>query len=456
MSDLIDIGNKFALLVGINQYIDQVISRLNFSVKDIREFYEIIVDPKKGKYSEASVKLLCDDCDDKPTRNSILSKLTNMARNANTEDSILFYFSGHGYEKDDKAFILCTDSYTNAIEETAIPMETVKRIMQDSLARIKILVIDACHSGAIKGVKNSGIMTKTLFEAFFPAPEGFVVLSSCKLGECSYEWEEKEHGVFSYYLLEGLRGAADKDADGLITITDAHKYTSDNVKRWAFKKGLEQNPTLEAKISGDIPLVSVGEILEKEEEAIEKSIVSWINLARRDLDSDGDARELLERICGSLLRYVKTNEVKSLESGGYEFPYGILRITYIGNGKRGVEVSFLYSEENRDKIDEIITFFSEKYRWDSLIYDVEKRIKFGNLAQKLQGSNFEIISYNPDSPKESITVATDSWLHTTTVFENKKDGSIVSVSTIGDYLERDFYSTLNPKNILEFLKNCLE
>lgn len=193
MTGLIEIGNRLALLVGINKYDDSSINELHFSVKDISGLQEILVDPDKGRYDANDIRVLSDENAEKPTRNNILSKLTTMSRTANPEDSILFYFSGHGHEDGGKPFLLGSDSYRNTIENTALPNELIRKAMESSLARVKIIIIDACHSGAIKGVKDSGIMTKSFFDSFFPPPEGFVVLTSCKLGECSYEWDEKEH-----------------------------------------------------------------------------------------------------------------------------------------------------------------------------------------------------------------------------------------------------------------------
>ena len=66
------------------------------------------------------------------------------------------------------------------------------------MARIKIIILDACHSGTVKGVKNSGIMSKEFYDTIYPVPEGFVILTSCKLYEYSYEYEQMKKSVFSY------------------------------------------------------------------------------------------------------------------------------------------------------------------------------------------------------------------------------------------------------------------
>ena len=453
---MIEIGNEWAVLVGINKYVDPVIADLSFCVNDIDEFYKVLVDPERGKYNENNVKILSDLHDEKPTRNNILSKLTAMCRSASPEDSILFYFSGHGYEEKEEPYLLCSDSYANPLRETAIPTNLIRKMMEDSLARVKIVILDGCHSGSIKGIKDAGIMTKNLFEIFIPPPEGFVVLTSCKLGEWSYEFPEMSHGLFSYFLLEGLQGGADKDGDRIITITEAHGYTSENVKRWAFQKGLEQNPTLEARISGDIPLVHVEKILEKEER-IDKNVVEEISLASNlGLYSSVG---LAEELCGRLLKFFKTSEIEKVSGREYKFPYGTLNPTsklVDRERKSQVIASFEYSKENWSRIDEIIGFFDGEYSWESIEFRVKKRMNIERLVEKCKESGLEIVSFNPKKGEESIKVNTKAWLGTETVFRNRESCSEIHISTQRFSLETNFYSTLSPENVLEFVKDCLE
>jgi uncharacterized caspase-like protein len=94
----------------------------------------------------------------------------------------------------------------------------VQETLQHSQAQVKIFVFDACHSGALRGRSGGGSMSQIfaqwLFEELVKS-EGWAVLSSCKQDELSHDYDEKEHGVFTYYFLEGLSGAADANADGV-------------------------------------------------------------------------------------------------------------------------------------------------------------------------------------------------------------------------------------------------
>ena len=118
----------------------------------------------------------------------------------------------------------------------------------------KVIVLDACHSGASIG-KAEPTMTPEFIRRVFEEAEGMAVLASCKQGQQSWEWAEKSRSVFTYYLLEALAGQADLDQKGFVTVSDASRYVTDGVKRWATQEGVPQTPTLQYTVVGDIVLV---------------------------------------------------------------------------------------------------------------------------------------------------------------------------------------------------------
>jgi hypothetical protein len=262
---------------------------------------------------------------------------------------------------------------------------------------------------------------------------------------------------FSYYLLEGLEGGADRDGDGIITITDAYQYTSENVKRWAFQKGLEQNPTLDARISGDIPLVRVEKVVQMAQ-PIDKSVIVQITLKA---SIDGDYKKMQEDICGSLLEFVKAADIELLPAGDYKFPYGLISREgfYTGNIiSSRAQVIFDYQKEHWDKIDEVIRLLDRDFAWNSIAYLLTKRMKVDELVQKCKESSFIITSFRPVKGQELVVVDTEAWLDTHTTFQNLENGLAIDVFRRGydNSFPENFFSTLSPENMIEFIKDCLE
>ncbi len=137
--------------------------------------------------------------------------------------------------------------------DTAVNLKRVKQIIQSSEARAKVIILDACHSGAQIG-KKALEMTEDFIRHVFAEAEGMAILSSCKQNQVSCEWPEKGQSVFTYYLLEGLRGAADFEEKGFVTVGDISRYLADRVKAWAVQRSFIQIPTLQYSVVGDIVL----------------------------------------------------------------------------------------------------------------------------------------------------------------------------------------------------------
>lgn len=237
------------VFVGVNTYNDPFIGDLTVCVDDVTAVHTAF-----GKSINAN--LLCTGNSELslPTRNNIISELLISARAAEESDLLLFYYSGHGFAENSISYLIATDTQLSALKYTAISMNDVVEIMQSSEARAKVIILDACHSGANIG-KSTSIFSEEFIAHIFQEAEGTAILSSCKQGEKSWEWADKNRSVFTYYLLQAIGGEADVEKKGFITITDAHKFLTNSLKVWSKLNGLKQTPTLETKVVGDIILV---------------------------------------------------------------------------------------------------------------------------------------------------------------------------------------------------------
>lgn len=334
--------------------------------------------------------------------------------------------------------------------------------MNESLARVKILIFDSCHSGAIKGAKDSGIMTDDMYQSFFPPPEGFVVLSSCKQSEFSYEWPEKEHGVFSYFLLEGLRGKADRNEDGIITISDAYFYTTEKVKEWAFSKGIKQSPIYEARITGDIPFV-ISKERKGEEAIIDRTIINKIRLVSEYFYDGDEMDSAIQKTCGGFLEYFKSVDIKRKSNLRIEFPYGEIGLfsdrSPGGTYRSFYEILMYYVKENWSKIDKLISGLDKAFNWRQLSYELIAPINFGNLVSKCRETGFKILGFDPSENSEQLIVERSGWASTITTFQNSEGTSSVTFNPRkqdrGRFPEL-VYDTINPNNLITFLTEILK
>jgi hypothetical protein len=247
-------SQRWAVMVGVNTYQDHDISDLTCCVADVQAVHDLLTGPPHKGYR---ARLLLDTTprNTRPTRNNVLAELRNLAQAADEQDLLLFYFSGHGVAEAGEAYLVPRDARLTNLLDTAIPLGRVKDIMINSAARAKIIILDACHSGARIG-KAETRMSADFLKRVFAEAEGLVILASCQQGQVSYEWKQAGQSVFTHYLIEGLAGAADFDDKCFVTIQDINRYVVDQVKCWAVEHGRLQTPTLGGGWSGDIILTS--------------------------------------------------------------------------------------------------------------------------------------------------------------------------------------------------------
>jgi uncharacterized caspase-like protein len=160
MSQSISNGKRNALLVGINSYyLDGAIGNLRYCVNDVKSLNEILSNHLRGDFNTYLLTSDTNEKNDEPNRSNIMSMLRLIANSAGPNDTLLFYFAGHGIEKDGKSYILPADSKMNILDETAISIDWIKNTLNESSAKQRILVLDSCYSGSKLG-RMAGRMTE--------------------------------------------------------------------------------------------------------------------------------------------------------------------------------------------------------------------------------------------------------------------------------------------------------
>lgn len=186
----LDQNKRWAILVGIENYEDSGINDLKYSVDDVKAVYKALVDPNKGGFAPQNVRLLIDDASSvnlhptetlKPTRLNILDSLQNWLRDTQPDDTVLFYFSGHGVaDKGGKNYLVPIDAKLGLLQDSAISMQRVNEILNDKElipAQKIVVVLDSCHSGT--RVDAKAMETGRILDPLFTNAEGRVTLASC-------------------------------------------------------------------------------------------------------------------------------------------------------------------------------------------------------------------------------------------------------------------------------------
>ena len=98
--------------------------------------------------------------------------LQAVAKATDRDDLLLFYYSGHGSEAEGESYMVARDGRYLALADTAVPVSRIKEIMKDAPARAKVIILDACHSGADIGGKGPQPMTAEFIRRVFEQAAG--------------------------------------------------------------------------------------------------------------------------------------------------------------------------------------------------------------------------------------------------------------------------------------------
>ncbi len=250
--------NVWAVVIGIDHYPN--IRQLKYAVDDAEMFYDHLV--KYNRIPPENVILLTDQ---QATLRKVKSTLgTDLKNKAGKEDMVIIFFAGHGATEKDvmspdgdglEKYLLPYDADPRDLYATALPMREISGIFRRVRSERLVFIADSCYSGA-SGGRTVGItdIRANLSEAFLDriaSGKGRVILTASGPNEVSAEKDELKHGVFSYYLVEGLRGRADFDKDGLISLDELYRYVSNKVPEVT---GQEQHPMKKGTVEGRLIL----------------------------------------------------------------------------------------------------------------------------------------------------------------------------------------------------------
>ncbi|BAZ08295.1 WD-40 repeat protein [Calothrix sp. NIES-4071] len=206
-------------LVGVNQYNDEFPS-LRYPALDCQGLTEALT--VATQYPQKEV-INYHDFGNLPLIGAVCTSLKYITEQARSEDTILFYFSGHGIldPTTQQCFLCLRDTQKDDLVNTSLPLQELLLRLAQSAARQQLIWLDACHSGGMT-LRGTEKLVQVL-QGAAAASKGFYALLSCDINQQSWEFPELGHGVFTYYLMRGLRGEA-ANPQGVITADELYRY----------------------------------------------------------------------------------------------------------------------------------------------------------------------------------------------------------------------------------------
>ena len=232
------IPRSYALIVGIATYKNlPEKAQLKFSNRDAEDIYTTLISTDGGNFPAQNVhKLINQDATLENLRKELEAWLPSVT---GPDDRVMIYFAGHGFISGGTAFLAPYDVDPAKISATALPMEELGKTVGTRIqGKWKVLITDACHSGAITPENDTAKVNQSLLDL---NTSTFSITAS-RDREQSFESPQwgGGHGIFTYYVIKGLEGEADASGDGIVTADELADYVRTNVR---LATRTLQNPT---------------------------------------------------------------------------------------------------------------------------------------------------------------------------------------------------------------------
>ncbi len=232
--------NIWALVIGIGNYDHMPV--LQYTDDDAYQVYAFLKSPEGGAVLDNQIKLLIDE---NATKSNIENSLNFIVSNADKNDVVFIYFAGHGLEGSFVPYDY--DGYNNLLMH-----KNILKILDKSRAKHKLLIADACHSGSMIAQRSPfKSMLSEYYLDFEKTRGGTALIMSSKENENSLEYSGMRQGVFSYFLIQGLRGEADFDKNGIVNVAEIFDYVYINVRKYTKNK---QTPIISGDYDKQMPV----------------------------------------------------------------------------------------------------------------------------------------------------------------------------------------------------------
>ncbi len=234
---------RVAVIVAVDQYPEESgFRKLDFATKDADSLAQVLAGPN---FNYKVQKLL----NSRALRNVVRQSLKTSAALVNGKGTLVFFFAGHGGQKDGKQFLATYETGAEKLDEFGLPLSEVRAMLASSNAPRQIMIVDACRNDPTAAGGRGAEKLVGRFDRLEES-KGVRILNATGPAQVSYEDPKLGHGIFSYFLLKGLQGEA-ADSTGLVTFRGLADYVSRQVRDFSFSANHEQMPYEAGDAFGD-------------------------------------------------------------------------------------------------------------------------------------------------------------------------------------------------------------
>jgi hypothetical protein len=230
-------NDRWAIVIGAQNYRETFLTPLPYGLASAN----LVRDAMIRRYAMNPDRLitLLDETSDE-MRAKIEAGLALVRR----QTQLIVYVSSHAYvDTEGHTYLAARDFNWDKIAETGLSLDWLVEQLEGCASEDKMLLLDTCHTGEGKDLKQQPSTAKMLDSLTNPMQTASAI-ASCSEGERGQPWDSHRYSLFAHYVALGFGGSADGDRDLHITADELFKYVAGAMGSSGLATSSEQTPTL--------------------------------------------------------------------------------------------------------------------------------------------------------------------------------------------------------------------
>ncbi len=237
-------NDNFALVIGIGKYREKIIPSIRYAGRDAEVIAKYL--ENLGGIPRSNIKVLTDDT---ATKSDLVAYSEEwLSRRVKKNSTVYIFYAGHGAPdpRGKEAYIVPYEGHPD-FPSKLYPLKKMYESLNRLPAKNVIVMLDSCFSGVQgRSVTSKGARPISIsIENPVLTGGNITVIAGATGNQMSSDYDRVEHGLFTYYLLRGMRGEADKNTNGVVELGELYDYVRTNVSEKAsLELNRDQTPVL--------------------------------------------------------------------------------------------------------------------------------------------------------------------------------------------------------------------
>jgi hypothetical protein len=233
-----------ALIIGIGQYREEKIPSVKYAVRDAEVMAKYL--ENLGGIPKANIQVLTNE---KASKSDIQAYIEDwLPRRINENSTVFIYYAGHGApgEQGKSAYIVPYEGQPD-FPSQLYPLQSLYNSLGKLKAKEVVVLLDSCFSGAKgRSVTHAGARPLVMKPVdILPLNNKVIVIAGATGNQMSSDYDRARHGLFTYGILKGMRGEADRERTGSVSLGGLYNYVKTVVSEKAsLELNRDQTPVL--------------------------------------------------------------------------------------------------------------------------------------------------------------------------------------------------------------------